>query len=329
MKKIIVLFLVLNLVGCTPSTQDTSSTQTPQKSLKILISQENSAFERVAKTFTQTAQVSAHPTDYFEYLKISLSSPNAPTLFILENAEQVKHLKDNLEELSGEAWVNNACPNTLTDAAIDGKVYSMPCNIKGIGFVYNSDILTQAGINPENLNSSQRLYNAFEILYERIKNGDFKENFPHLKTVLCVDEQIPLTFEELSPFMSDGGVDFLANEKSAVMLTDTDVYFKVKEINEETADELNLLPITIDGEIEFKAILKTTHYWAINKNAAEDEKKTAKEFLLWLYTKQGREHLTSLKIINPITTLDDYSNLPPLIKDFKTYADTAQTTTLN
>lgn len=338
MKKIIAFVLLLSLVGCTPPIEQPSSSEPAQKTLEILVPQKNPQFETIAKTFLKTATVKTQTDDYFDYLKIALTSDNAPTLFVLENAQQVKLLKDNIEELSGETWVNNACPNTLTDCAIDGKIYSMPSNIKGIGFVYNSDILTKAGINPENLNSLKRLYNAAQILSQRIENGEFKKEFPNLKDVFSIDEQTlsmfdDTYFEELEDFIEDfsinGGADALANEKTAVMLTDTDVYFKVKELNRETAEKLNLLPVTVDDKIEFKAILQTTHYWAINKNASEEQKKTAKEFLLWLYTKEGREHLNTLRIINPISTLDDYTDLPPLIKDFKTYADTAQTITLN
>ena len=83
-----------------------------------------------------------------------------------------------------------------------------------------------------------------------------------------------------------------------------------------------------DGKIESKIILTPTHYWAINKNASYEQKKTAKEFLLWLYTGDGRQYLNTLNFINPITTFEEIPELPPLLKDLKTYADTAKTTTL-
>ncbi len=328
MKKFLIFALALTLVSCTPNILDTSSTPDTPKTLKILTFEDTPQLLSAAQSFLNTSEVKFHPDDYFDYLKISLNSENPPTLFAVENKDQITALRDNLEELSGETWVNNACPNTLANSTVDGRVYAMPANIKGWGFVYNSEILKKAGINPENLNSEKRLYEAVQILSDRIKKGDFKSDYPNLKNVFtCDDTQIPEKLQDIiDDFDTDGGIEALANEKAVIMFTDTDCYYK---LSTPTAEKLKLLPITIDGEIEFKALLETTHYWAINKNATGEDKKTAKQFLLWLYTKDGREHLSNLKIINPIANLDDYdAKLPPLLKDFKTYADTAQTTPL-
>ncbi len=327
MKKVLIFLLALTLVSCTQTPQPASSVPDTTKTLEILTFSKTPELETTAKAFLPTAQIKTQTADYFDYLKISLEGENPPTLFALENQTQIQELKDKIEELSGEPWVNNACPNTLTDASVEGRVYAMPANIKGIGFVYNSEILKKSGINPENLNSLKRLYDAVKILSERIKKGDFKDDFPRLKNVFACedDDLIPEPLKEIiDEFDTDGGIEALSNENAIIMLADTDIYYNV---NPQTADKLRLLPITIDGEIEFKALLKTTHYWAINKNATDDEKKTAKEFLSWLYTKEGREHLTSLKYINPIANLDNIDpELPPLLDDFKIYADTAQTT---
>lgn len=329
MKKLLILILTLCLGACAPYTENTPSTPAPEQSLFILAPKGYEEIENVAKSYLENAQTKIQTDDYFDYLKIALNSENAPTLFIVEDKSQLMSLEEKLEELSGEEWVNNACVNTL--ASQKGRVYSMPATLKGIGIVYNSEILKQAGINPENLNSLKRFYDTFEILEDRIEKGDFKETFPRLKEVFATDETATY-FEELEELIDEYSEkhtlkDF-ANEKTVAILSDTDVYYKVKEINEQTAEKLNLLPITVDGKIESKIILTPTHYWAINKDASYEQKKTAKEFLLWLYTGDGRQYLNTLNFINPITTFEEIPELPPLLKDLKTYADTAKTTTL-
>ncbi len=335
MKKLIVkklaliLILTLTLVSCESNINSTSSSDHEQN-LFIFAPKDVTI---PAKAFLKNAQTKIQTNNYSEALSVALSSENPPTLFMLENAEDVNNFKNHIEELSGENWVNNASPNTLL--TLNGKVYTMPATLRGVGIVYNTEILEYAGINPENLNSPDRLLSTVQILSEKIKNGGFSETFPDLRAVFSIDEDFDDNFEKVTKTASQNtdilksliesyaikDENALENRKSIMTLSDTDTY---------TSKSFDILPLCIKDEIEYKVLIETPLMWAVNKNASFEDKKTAKEFLGWLYTKEGREHLIALGFINPITNLDTTDadieqKMPPIHKTLKILTDTAQT----
>ncbi len=331
MKKFLILFLILSLVSCSQTPTQTPS-EAPEKALLIFAPVDVNA---PAKAFLNTAQTKTQSEDYFQALSLQLSSDTPPTLFAVQNLEQLQKLKPNLEELSGEEWVNNSAPNTLTP--IDGKVYAMPATVRGIGIIYNSAVFEAAGINPENLNSPDRLLSCVSLLDAKIKNGDFKSEFPHLKSVFCIDEDFEKNFEKITKTAEQNtdvlkslleqhsirDENALSDENAVMTLADTDIYYKVET---QTAEKLDILPLCIEDEIEYKILIETPLMWCVNKSASFEDKKTAKEFLNWLYTKEGREHLNSARLINPITNLDNADpKLSKIHTTLKTCTDTAQT----
>ena len=53
---------------------------------------------------------------------------------------------DRLEDLSDQPWVNDLVDMAKEPMTKDGKVYGMPMNLEGWGYIYNKDLFEQAGI---------------------------------------------------------------------------------------------------------------------------------------------------------------------------------------
>ena len=76
--------------------------------------------------------------------------------------------------------------------------------------------------------------------------------------------------------------------------------------NKVKAENLRYLPIYIgaDGEEKQGLAIGTENYYAINKNASEEEQKAAADFVWWLYSsEEGKKYVTDkLGLIAPFDT---------------------------
>ncbi len=88
-------------------------------------------------------------------------------------------------------------------------------------------------------------------------------------------------------------------------------YSQIRDVqgNVVKADEIGYLPLYmgIEGEETMGLCIGTENYFAINKNASEDEQKKAEDFLYWLYSSDtGKKFVTEkLDFIAPFDTFDE------------------------
>jgi raffinose/stachyose/melibiose transport system substrate-binding protein len=78
-----------------------------------------------------------------------------PDIFVIEGMGGYDLYKDNILEVTGEAWTTN----TDLEFVVDGGVYGFPVAVEGWGMAYNADILSDAGVDPAGL-TSQAAYEA-------------------------------------------------------------------------------------------------------------------------------------------------------------------------
>ncbi len=78
-----------------------------------------------------------------------------PDIFVIEGMGGYDLYKDNILEVTGEAWTTN----TDLEFVVDGGVYGFPVAVEGWGMAYNADILDAAGVDPAGL-TSQAAYEA-------------------------------------------------------------------------------------------------------------------------------------------------------------------------
>ncbi|PAB59691.1 ABC transporter substrate-binding protein [Anaeromicrobium sediminis] len=121
--------------------------------------------------------------DYGAALKARFQSGNEPDIYNVGGPQDLKDWTSKLEDLSNEPWVEKALDGVLSGATMDGKVYALPFNIEGYGFVYNKGIFEAAGIDPTKIVDYASLEEAVKTLDGKIKAGELKEKYPTLEAV--------------------------------------------------------------------------------------------------------------------------------------------------
>lgn len=102
--------------------------------------------------------------DYGAALKSKFASGEEPALYNIGGTQDAIDWKDKLEDLSKEPWVDKAFPGTLESVKLDGKLYGMPFNQEGYGFIYNKEIFKKAGIDAASIKTLADLEKAVQTL---------------------------------------------------------------------------------------------------------------------------------------------------------------------
>ncbi|MBW4829225.1 MAG: extracellular solute-binding protein [Clostridiaceae bacterium] len=200
----IVMVLALSLVvtGCSNDAKDEKANSgnegaTTEKSgekaeidifqFKVEIAKE---LEEAAKAYEEenpnvkiNIQTVGGGDDYGAALKAAFQSGNEPDIFNVGGPQDIKDWMDKLEDLSDQPWVDKALEGVLSGATVDDKVYALPFNLEGYGFVYNKEIFKAAGIDAEKIVDFKSLEEAVKTLDKKIKDGELEEEFPLLESV--------------------------------------------------------------------------------------------------------------------------------------------------
>lgn len=106
------------------------------------------------------------------------------------------------------------------------------------------------------------------------------------------------------------------------------IYGDVASIDQETADNLGMLPIPVEGVIEDSIPIGVPMYWAVNNEASDAAKEEAKAFLNWLYqSDEGKQIVVNeFLFIPPFTNYDGIEPQDSLGKAVKSYSDAGKTT---
>ena len=363
MRKLVAMLLVLVLCGCTQDPRQNTSSVTPKQTELRLACSENiegidkiiAAFEKENPEVTVTVVKTDKNDDFSLAAKALLSGELYPSL-ILTDAENLNELSQYFADLSAESWINTAVANSLNEVIREGEIIAIPAEIEGIGFVYNKRIFERAGINPENINSVERLAGTAEYLSQRII--ELKSEFVNLSSVFETPDEktknyllntvvaqecassselkeadLKMTFadayktlldlqEKYSRKNSNSPEENITSGRCVITLQS----HKFIEGSKEAAQDLGILPISVLGASQDSIILNVPSFWAVNKNASKEEQTAAKQFLLWLYNSETGINLSTKEL----GWLSPFYNNPkpspyPLTKAVMTYAINGKT----
>ena len=165
---VMVLALSLAVTGCSNDAKDeeakggnegTTTEKSGEKAeidifqFKVEIAKE---LEEAAKAYEEenpnvkiNIQTVGGGDDYGAALKAAFQSGSEPDIFNVGGPQDIKDWMDKLEDLSDQPWVDKALEGVLSGATVDDKVYALPFNLEGYGFVYNTEIFKAAGIDAE------------------------------------------------------------------------------------------------------------------------------------------------------------------------------------
>lgn len=266
--------------------------------------------------------------DYGAALKAKFASGEKPDIFNNGGFKELELWKEHLADLSNEPWAKNVLPIgkvPMTDT--DGKLYGMPVNLEGYGFIYNKELFEQAGITEapatiselkaaaEKLKGAkitpfsagygewwvigQHLLNigfaqqedpvAFiDGLYEGTETFVGNEQFLKFKEVLDTE----LNFGNDNPLTTDYNtqVTLFASGQTAMLQQGNWTENMIYEINPDI--EMGFLPIPISDDVAANRLpVGVPNNWVLNKNSENLEE--AKLFLNWMVSSDtGKRYIT-------------------------------------
>ncbi|AOR24119.1 ABC transporter substrate-binding protein [Clostridium taeniosporum] len=172
--------LLGTVAGCSSSGNKTAAKSEGGKTIKVfqLKVEINDALQKLAKKYEEETGVKVDITsvgggaDYGAALKAEFAKGTEPDIFMIQGAGDYKVWKHKIDELNDQPWVKDAVHGTLDSVTFDGKIYGMPAATEGYGLMYNKDILDKAKIDPNSIDTFDKLKAAFEKL-DSMK-GDLK-----------------------------------------------------------------------------------------------------------------------------------------------------------
>ena len=262
--------------------------------------------------------------DYGAALKSKFSSGNEPTIFNIGGPQDVKDWMTKLEDLTDVPVAKEALPKTLDGVTVDGKVYGLPFNQEGYGFIYNKAIFEKAGIKAEELTTYAKLAEAVKTLDSKKKelgldavfalpakedwvtglhlsnvflspefDGDINKAFTAKNVEFKYGKQFKdvLDMQNKYSVQPTASLDYsqqveklFSNGKVAMIQQGNWVYNSVEQIDADLAKNIGMLPIPVEGVAEGKLPVGVPMYWAVNNTKDDATKKAAKDFLNWVYT---------------------------------------------
>ncbi|WP_299094058.1 ABC transporter substrate-binding protein [uncultured Metabacillus sp.] len=372
------VMMILFLTACQTKTE-TETKEAKQTKEKIILNVRNpkveisTQFEQMANAYEKEnphIDIKIHTVggaaDDLSDLKAQIASGTGPDIFTNNGYENAKLWSKYLEDLSDQPWVDKAYKDTLTPMKINGKIYGMPFNLEGYGFIYNKDLFKQAGIDelPKTLTeliaAAEKLQQAGIMpfangYYEEWKLGD------QLVSIAFAQQEDPVAFINA---LNHGIERIETNQRFKDVINVLDVTLKYGNKNPLTTDynmELNLfangqaaiiqqgnwiqplidqltpnmnigiMPIPINDERNNDSlVVGVPNYWVINKQTTPIKKKEAKKFLTWMVTSpQGKTYLTDHFKFIPAFENMEADNLGPLADEIIHYSKAGKTFSIN
>ncbi|MDR4947312.1 ABC transporter substrate-binding protein [Neobacillus cucumis] len=289
-------------------------------------------------------------------LMAQISSGNGPDIFTNTGYQNAILWKNYLEDLSDQPWIKNAYPAALKPMYFNRKIYGMPLNLEGYGFIYNKDLFKKAGIIsvPKTLTEliavAKQLQKAgitpFATGYyeewklgvhllniafarqedppafiEALNNGTEKitNNQTFKDTIHLLD--ITLKYGSTNPLSTDYNmeVNLFATGKAAMIQQGNWVQPMLDQISPNM--NIGFLPLSINDESKNDAlVVSVPNYWVVNKQTTPEKKREAKKFLNWMVSsKQGKSFMTNEFKFIPAFKNIKVDHLGPLARDVIAY----------
>lgn len=297
-------------------------------------------FEKEYPNIKLDIQTVGGGADYAAALKTKFASGDAPDIFSNGGYAEMEMWQDKIEDLSDQPWVEDLVSLAAEPMTKDGKIYGMPMNLEGIGFVYNKDLFEQAGITetPKTISELEEAAKKLEAIGVTPFGNAYQEWW------LLGNQGISVAFaqqdnvDEFIQGLNDGTSTIVGNERFAKwsdllkltvkygqknpLTTDSNTHLAmfangevammqegnwaqtlIDNINPDMNIGMFPMPIDDDAEKNDKLTVGVPANLVVNKES--DSKEEAKIFLNWLVTSDmGKEYIVKKwKFIPALTTI--------------------------
>ncbi|RBW69111.1 ABC transporter substrate-binding protein [Bacillus taeanensis] len=300
--------------------------------------------------------------DYGAALKSKVASGETPDIFNNGGFKELELWKEHLADLSDEPWAENVLPIgkvPMTDE--DGKLYGMPVNLEGYGFIYNKDLFEKAGITEkpttisELKDAAKKLeaagiipfaagYGEWWVIGQHLLNIPFaqqgdseafikglydgsttitgNEQFKNFKEVLDTE----IKFSNDNPLTTDYNtqVTLFAAGEAAMLQQGNWTENMIYEINPDINMGFLPIPLSDDKADADRLPVGVPNNWVLNKNSEHLEE--AKTFLNWMVSSEtGKRYITEeFKFIPAFDNIEP-AGLGALGEDILAYSKDEQT----
>ncbi|HCN58628.1 extracellular solute-binding protein [Exiguobacterium sp. Helios] len=327
--------------------------------------------EKMAKAYEKetgvkvVVQTVGGGSDYGAALKSQFASGNEPDVFNNGGFTEAKTWQDKLEDLSDEKWVSDLTDLSKEPMTIDGKLYGMPMNLEGYGFIYNKEIFKKAGITelPKTLTelteASKKLkadgvtpfsigYGEWWILGNHLMNipmaqqddpdqfiadlnsgkGKFEDNKQFKEFMNLFD--LTIEYGNKNPLTTDYNtqVSQFAEGKTAMIQQGNWAQQLITDVNPDIEMGFIPMPINDDKEKMDRLPVGVPNNWVVNKNSKNKEE--GKKFLEWMATSDtGKDYMVNKFKFIPAFKSIEAADLGPLADDIIKYSKEDKTISWN
>ncbi|AFS69711.1 MULTISPECIES: ABC transporter substrate-binding protein [Exiguobacterium] len=327
--------------------------------------------EKMAKAYEKetgvkvVVQTVGGGSDYGAALKSQFASGNEPDVFNNGGFTEAKTWQDKLEDLSDEKWVSDLTDLSKEPMTIDGKLYGMPMNLEGYGFIYNKEIFKKAGITelPKTLTelteASKKIkadgvtpfsigYGEWWILGNHLMNipmaqqddpdqfiadlnagkGKFEDNKQFKEFMNLFD--LTIEYGNKNPLTTDYNtqVSQFAEGKTAMIQQGNWAQQLITDVNPDIEMGFIPMPINDDKEKMDRLPVGVPNNWVVNKNSKNKEE--GKKFLEWMATSEtGKDYMVNKFKFIPAFKSIEAADLGPLADDIIKYSKEDKTISWN
>lgn len=370
--------LTLSLISCGVDNHPAQESDTEEVDQQIMLEVLNpkveisTQFEQMVREYeTQNPNVKMNiltfggGVDYLSELKARFAANKGPDIFPNGGYEEAKAWRLYLEDLSDQPWVRNAYDHSLEPMTIDGKIYGMPINLEGYGFIYNKDLFAQAGIDalPKTFTeleaAAEKLHSAgitpfaigysdswffvllLNIAFAQQDDPDaFIQGLNDGTQTIVGNKKFKDLIRLLDLTVRYGNKDYLtadyntevalfATGKAAILKQGNWVQSKIDQIMPNI--NIGFMPIPINDDSTNDALpVGVSNNWAVNKEASPEKKREAKKFLNWMVSsEQGKTYMKEqFHYISAFKNIEtDRSG--PLVNDILRYSEDKKTLSWN
>ena len=253
--------------------------------------------------------------DWQTILKSRFAADEGPDVFNIEGPAQYELWSENIADLSGEPFTEEAVASALQPLNVNGNQYGAPVNFEGYGYIYNKDIFEDAGIDelPTSFSELEEVaqqledagYTAFatgygtwwviglhmlNVAFAQQENPEqFMADLTNGRASMADNEifqdlqnLVDLTVEygEDNPLATDHNqqVQMLAN--GDVAMIQQGVWKEVALFEANPDLNIGLVPLLINDDPQMDRVpVGVPWYFVVNAQASEAQQEAAKEFI--------------------------------------------------
>ncbi|WP_270164448.1 ABC transporter substrate-binding protein [Paenibacillus sp. SYP-B4298] len=317
------------------------------------------AFEQDYPNIKLDIQTVGGGADYDAALKAKFASGAAPDIFSNNGYASLDMWEEKLEDLSDQPWVNDLVQLAAGAITKENRVYGLPLDLEGFGYVYNKDLFAKAGIAELPMTYSaleeaaKKLQAAgitpFANAYQEwwlvgsqgisvaFSNQDNADEFiaglndgtasmignKHFEDWARL-MQLTLDYGNKNPLTTDYNtqVTMFANGEAAMMQEGNWAQTMIDGISPNLNIGMLPMPLNDDAARTGKVTIGVPVNLVVNKDSAAKEE--AKTFLNWLVTSDiGKEYIVKkFKFIPAMTTIQATAeDVGPIAADLMNYIE--------